>query len=115
MHAIEVAFESIHVGVPEAAELGQPGVHLLEALGLKAVEAALRVDGGFDEAGLAQDAEVFGNGGLGHAEAALDVADRVFGGGEQAEDGAAIGLGDDFEGGFHTLYIPICVYSRQGI
>ena len=52
IHAIEVAFESIDVSGPETTELCQPDVHMLKRSRFQAVEAALRVDGGFDEAGV---------------------------------------------------------------
>jgi len=58
MHAVEVAFESIHVSGPEATEGSQPGVHLLKRFRFEAVDTALRVDGGFHETGLAQHSEV---------------------------------------------------------
>jgi hypothetical protein len=34
---------------------------------------------------------------------------------EEAEDGAAVGLGDDLEGGFHGSYILLQAYTCQGI
>src|SRR5580700_6985830 len=49
MHAVEVAFERIHVSGPEPAELRQPGVHLLEWFRSQPVETTLRVDRGFHE------------------------------------------------------------------
>jgi len=113
--AVEVVLKRIDVPGPEAAEGSQPGIDLLEGLGTEAVEAALRVDGGFDEAGLAEHAQVLGDGGLGHAKPALDFADGLMGGEQEAEDGAAVGFGDDLEGGFHTPYIPQSVYTCQGI
>ena len=58
---------------------------------------------------------MFGDGGLGHAEAALDLADGLLGRDEKGEDGAAIRLGDDFEGGFHVPYILLTAYTCQGI
>ena len=58
MHAVEVAFESIEVSGPEAAEGSQPGIDFLKGFGLKAVETTLSVDCGFHETGLAQDAQV---------------------------------------------------------
>ncbi len=115
MHAVEVALESIDVHGPEAAEGIQPGIELLQGFGPETIEAALGVDGGFDKAGVAQDAEVFGDGRLGQLEATLNVADRLPGGDEQAEDGAAVGLGDDFEDGLHAFYIPLVEYTCQGI
>ena len=92
-HAIEVVFELVEVRGPEAAEGLEPRVDFLEGLGAETVEAALRVDGGFDEAGVAQDAEVLGDLGLRHAALALDLAHRLLRGDEQAEYGAAVGLG----------------------
>ena|ERR1700759_1619614 len=106
IHAIEMAFESVDVNRPEAAELLQPGVEFLKWSGLEPVEAALRVHGGFDKAGVAEDAEVLGDGRLGHAEVTLDLADRLLGGGEESEDRATVGLGDDLEGVFHGLNMP---------
>ena len=78
-HAVEVTFEGIDVRRPEVAERSQPGIDLLERLGIQAVETALRIDRGLDEAGLAQHAQVLGDGGLRHAEAALDLAHGLLG------------------------------------
>ena len=78
LHAIEVAFESIYVSGPEPAELGQPGIHLLEWLGFQAVEAALGGHFGFHETSLAQHAQVLGHGWLRHAKLALDLSHRLF-------------------------------------
>jgi len=110
-----MAFESIDMHRPETTELSEPGVELLEWPGLQAIEAALRVDGRFDEAGVAKDAEVLGDGRLGHAELTLDLANGLFVGSQEAEDRAAVGLGDDLECGFHGLYMPLHVYTCQGI
>lgn len=96
-----MAFESVDVDRPEATELFEPGVELLERSGLQAIETALSIDGGFDEAGVAKDAEVLGDGRLGHAELTFDLADGLLGRGQKAEDGATAGLGDDLEGVFH--------------
>ena len=105
MHPIEVACESVHVSQPEAAELREPVIDFTKRLGLQPIEAALSVDGGLDEAGVPQNAQVLGDGGLGHAKPALDFAYGLFRGDQQAEDRAAVRFGDDFEGGFHALYI----------
>ncbi len=113
--AIEMAFESIDVYRPEATELLEPSIELLKWSGLEPVEAALCVDSGFDEAGVAKDAEVLGDGRLGHAELALDLPDRLLGGGQEGENRAAVGLGDDLECVFHSPYIPTGVYTCQGI
>ncbi len=75
MHAVEVAFESIDVSGPEAAELSQPGIHLLKRFGIQPVETALRVHCGLDETSLAQHSQVLGNGRLRHTKLALDLSD----------------------------------------
>jgi len=77
MHAVEVAFESIDVSGPEAAELSEPLIDLLERLWFQPVEAALAVDCRFDETGVAQHAQVLGDGRLRHAKLALDLAHRL--------------------------------------
>jgi len=58
IHAVEVAFESIHVIGPEPAELGQPGIEFLEWFRFEPVEAALSVHHGLHETGLAQHSQV---------------------------------------------------------
>jgi hypothetical protein len=59
IHPIKVAFERIHVSGPEPAELGQPGIQLLERSGFQSIDTALRVHSGFDETSFAQNAQVF--------------------------------------------------------
>src|SRR5579862_1379978 len=110
-----MAFESVDVRGPEATELGKPGVELLERAGLQSIEATLCVDRGFDEAGVAKDAEMLGDGRLRHAELTLDLTDGLLGRGEEAENGAAVRLGDDLECVFHASNILIHVYTCQGI
>ena len=53
-----MAFESVYVCGPEAAEPGQPGVQLLKWFRFQPVETALCVDRGFDETSLAQHSQV---------------------------------------------------------
>jgi len=101
-----MAFESIDVHRPEATELFEPGVELLKWSRFQPVEAALRVDCRFDEAGVAKDAEVLGDGRLGHMELPLDLTDGMLVESEKAEDRTAVGLGDDLEGIFHGPYMP---------
>jgi len=76
-HAVEVAFEGIYVSGPEPAELSQPGIDLLKWSRFQPVEAALCVHRGFHETGVAQDAQVLGDGRLGHAKVAFDFANRL--------------------------------------
>ena len=111
-----MAFESIDVHRPEATELGEPGVEFLEWSGLQPIEAALCVDGRFDEAGVAKDAEVLGDGRLGHAELTLDLANGLL-----VEEvrrlriarrlGSAM-ISNAFS---MVLYMPYNVYTCQGI
>src|SRR4051812_6656805 len=115
MHAIEVPFERVDVGGPELTEWRQPGIHLLQWLRVQPVETALCVDRGFDETGLAQDAQVLRDGRLRHPQLTLDLADRLFGGDQEAENGAAVRLRDDFKNRFHALDIPRRAYACQGI
>src|SRR5262245_15874862 len=115
IHSVEVAFESVKVGGPIAAEGSQPGVHLHERLRPEAVDAPLRVDARLDEAGLTKHTEVFGHRGLRHLELAFDFAHRLLGRGQQTQNGPAIRFRDDGESRFHRKYIPISVYTCQAI
>src|SRR5579863_5908083 len=110
-----MSFEGVDVHRPEATELFEPGVEFLERAGLQSIEATLSVDSGFDEAGVAKDAQMLGDGRLRHAELTLDLTHGLFGRGEEAEDGAAVRLGDDLESVIHELNISIDVYTCQGI
>ena len=100
---------------PEAAELCEPLVDLLERLGTQAIESALRVNRGLDEAGVAKNAQVLGDHWLRHAQLTLDLAHRLFRCHQQTQDGAPVGLGNDFKGGSHITYILLLLYTCQGI
>jgi hypothetical protein len=54
IHAVEVAFESIHVIGPEPTEPSQPGIQLLKRFWFQPVETALCVHGGLHETGFAR-------------------------------------------------------------
>ena len=110
-----MALESIHVSGPEAAERRQPGVDLPKRFRLQAVEAALRIHRGFHEAGLAQHAQVLGDGWLGHAKPALDLSDRLLGSSQKAQDRAAAWLRNDLEHRLHALSILQREYTCKGI
>jgi len=77
IHAVQVAFESIHVSRPESAERSQPGIHLLKSLRLQPVETPLCVNLGFHETGLAQHSQVLGYGRLRHTKLTLDLPNRL--------------------------------------
>ena len=76
IRSIKVAFESIYVSGPEAAELSQPGINLLKWFGVQPVETALCGHRGFYETGLAQHSQVLGHRWLRHAELTLDFSHR---------------------------------------
>ncbi len=82
---------------PEPSERGEPRVHFPQLLGFEPVEPALRIHRCFDEAGFAQNTQVLRHSWLGHAELTLDLPNRPVRRDEQAQDGAPIRLGDDFE------------------
>ena len=58
MHAIEMAFERIHVSGPEAPKRRKPGVQFLKRFGPEPIETPLCIHCGFDKAGFAQHAQV---------------------------------------------------------
>lgn len=107
--------EGIDVRRPVLPELREPFVELLEGGRLQPIQAALAVDGGFDEAGVTQHAQVFGHGRLGHVELSLERPDGELRCRQQAEYRPAIRLRDDFEDGFHAgiyarRYMPVKAY-----
>ncbi len=57
-----MAFERIDVGIPELAELIEPGIDFPERFGANAIDAALCIYPNVDEAGFSKDAQVFGDG-----------------------------------------------------
>jgi hypothetical protein len=77
IHAVEVAFKSIQVSGPEAAERSQPGIHLLQWFRFQPVETALCVHGGFHETGLSQHSQVLGHGRLRQTKLTLDLSHRL--------------------------------------
>ena len=114
-HTVEVAFESIDVSGPEAAELIEPGIELPKWFRFQPVETALCVHRALDETGLAQHSQVLGHARLRHKKLTLDFSHRLLGGDQQSQDGAAVWLRDDFEYRFHRLYILQGAYTCQDI
>jgi hypothetical protein len=110
-----VALKGVYVCGPEAAKGLKPGIDFLERFGPEPVQPALRVHGGFNEAGIPKYAKVPGNGGLRESKPAFDLAHRVLGGEKEAEDRPTVRLRQNLENGFHVFYIPCFAYARQGI
>ncbi len=115
IYPIKVAFERIYVSIPEAAELGQPGIDLLKSFRFQTVEAALCVHRGFHETGVAQHAQMLGHGRLRHTKLTLNLSHRLLRRDQEAQDGPPVRLRNNFEGGFHALYILHMVYTCKGI
>ena len=98
-----------------AAELRQPGIHLLKWPGFQPVETALRVHRGFHKTGVAQHAQVLGYGRLRHTKLTLDLPHRLFGRDQESQYRAAVRFRNDFEHRFHALCILYRAYTCQGI
>ena len=77
LHAVEVPFEGIDVGGPEATERSQPGIHLLKWFRFQAIETALCVHRGLHEPALAQHTQVLGDGRLRQVELTLELSDGL--------------------------------------
>jgi len=72
-----VAFQSIYVSGPEAAEGSQPGIHLLKRPRFQPVKTALCGHRGFHKTGISQHAQVLGHGRLRHTKLTLDLSNRL--------------------------------------
>src|SRR5215472_15533481 len=80
-------------------EAGEELLHRAETGGIDHEQMAGALPVLVDQAGLAQDLQVPGKGLWGDVEVAGDVADRAGIVGDELEDGAAVRLGERFEGG----------------
>jgi hypothetical protein len=58
IHAVEMAFESVHMNGPETPERSQPGIHLLKWFRSQPIETPLCVHPGFHETGLPKHPQV---------------------------------------------------------
>lgn len=77
----------------------QPLVEHPERLRPYSVQATLRVGAHLDQAGLAQDAQVLGDGRLAQIEPLYQIAHRRFGRLQEIEDAPAVRLCEDLERG----------------
>ena len=73
IHAVEVPLQGIEVSGPEAAELSQPGVHLLKWFRSQPVQTSLCIHCGLHETRLAQHSQVLRHSRLRHTKLALDL------------------------------------------
>ena len=103
VHAVQVPFESVHVGGPKTAVILDPTGRLLERGGFQAAGAPLRLAAADDETGALQDFEVLGDGGHGHLERLGEFSDGGFAKRQPSQDGAASGIGEGGEGGGEVI------------
>lgn len=107
--------ERIDVRRPEAPERRQPRIDFLKWFRFEAVQTALRIDRRFDEARIAQDAQVLRDGRLRHVKTPLDFAHGLLREDQEVQDSAPVWLRNDIEHRFHIFDIPQLVYACQGI
>ena len=101
--------EAREIGFPDAAVIFKPLGGFGEPARVDAAGAALGVAAAGDKAGTFEDAEVLGDGGLGHREGAGELVNGGFAGAETGEDGAAGGIGERGEGGVESLFVGHCI------
>jgi uncharacterized protein (TIGR00369 family) len=75
----------------------------------------LSIDPGFDHAGIPEDPEVLGHGGLAHPETDHQVAHRALPVAEQFQDVTSMGVGQYLEGGAHSFSMLYSAYNCQCI
>ncbi len=94
----------------------QPRIDLAQWLGSDPVDAALCVDAGFDQPGIAQDLEVLRDGGLAQRQGFDEVAHRALALDQDVENAATTLLGQHLEGnGPQVPNILSRAYNCQGI
>ncbi len=96
--------EPVVVSFERVAECGQPLIDLVERGFGEAAGAAGSVNAGEDEAGVFENPEVLGHGGLGDLEGLGELGDRGFAESETGEDGASGGVGEGGEGGVEVFH-----------
>jgi hypothetical protein len=97
-HLFGAFLDTIQLVLPVALESGGPFVEGANGIGVGAVELLTALAAHPDEAYVAEDLEVLGDGGLGYSDGGDDVVDRVLIGGEEDEDLATAGFGYGVEG-----------------
>src|SRR4051812_6148450 len=110
-----MAFERVHMLRPVPPERVEPLIELLQWFGVDAVHAILCFRARLDEACFTQHSQMLRDGGLRHAERALELPDGAVGRRQQAEDGPPARFGDDGESRFHGPYITDGAYACQGM
>jgi hypothetical protein len=93
----------------------QPLVDLAQRLDTDAVQPALGIDARFDQTGLAQDAQMLGDGRLADIQVLDELGDGTLAGAQEIENAPSIGFGEDLEGGHYVPSMPYQLYICQCI
>lgn len=115
--ACDLGVQRSHAMGPECPVVRQPVVDLGERLGPQAVDAALCVLTGFDEAGFSQHPEVPGDPWSCDGESRSEFGDRRRVVAKDLEHGATVSVGDRVEHGIHCrpmylhCYVPVKVHT----
>jgi hypothetical protein len=112
---VEEDIKTPEVLFPKPAVPFQPDVELLQRGGPQSVNATLRVNARFDQASVAENAQVFGGLRLTDAQAMHHVTDGARAGAQKLDDAKAARLCQGFEGIEHGHNIPLREYACQGI
>jgi hypothetical protein len=114
-HLLEDSVEAEEVGFPKLSVVFEPLIGFGERFGRETAGAALAVAAAGDEAGVFEDAKVFGNGGLAHREGFCQFEDARFSTGETSQDGATGGVGECGEDGVEAaglIGLHYCITLR---
>src|SRR5207245_9373335 len=100
-HVVEVAFEGVEAPRTHGPVRREPLVDLLKGLGPDPGEAPLGVDAGFYQPGVAEPAEVLGNGRLAYGKRIDELAHGPLTISEEVENPPPVPLRQYLEGGQH--------------
>jgi hypothetical protein len=97
-----VVVEAVERGRPAAPVRLEPLVDLAERTGVDSVQALLSIRSGDDHASFSEDPEVLGDAWLAEPQMGDELADGRLSVAKDAQDLAAMGLGEDGEGDWHA-------------
>jgi hypothetical protein len=116
LKTIEKYIKAPEVLLPKPAILLQPHVELLQRGGPQCVDATLRVDASFDQASVAENAQVFGDLRLTKTQAMDHVTDGARAGAQEFDDMKTVGFCQSLESIEHDWpNMPYGEYACQGI
>jgi hypothetical protein len=92
VHLVEVAFEVVEAGAPQRPVRSKPLVHLAQRFGSNPIDPPLSLNPGVHQAGVPEQAQMLGDGRLGHRQSGYQLADRAFSQPQQVQDLAPVAL-----------------------